>query len=103
MKRTRSNNENNFTQSKLFKDFLKKLKKLFNKFNNQFNSQFYNQYKIDVNNQREIRDNIKQKRERNKITQFKNVICYDHNKKNYYKFDCSHQQEKIINIVKIKK
>ena len=72
MKRTYSNDENNFTYSKFSKDSLNKTKRYFNKFNDQFNSQLFNQ--------REIRDNIKRKRERNEITRFKNIICYDYNK-----------------------
>ena len=103
LKRTRLNDENYFTQFKFFKNFLNKSKKFSNKFNNQFNFSFFNQREIDVNNQREIRDNIKRKRERNEIARFKNVICYDCNEKNHYKFDCSHQQKKTINVVKIEK
>ena len=81
LKRTRSNDENHFTQFKFFKNSLNKSKRFFNKFNNQLNSQFSSQREIDVNNQREIRDNIKRKRERDKIARFKNVICYDCNEK----------------------
>ena len=93
LKRTRLNNENHFIQFKFVKNSLNKSKKKFNKFNNQFNSQFFNQREIDVNNQREIRDNIKRKRERNEIARFKNVICYDCNEKNHYKFDCFNSQK----------
>ena len=89
--------------SNFSKFFFNKLKKKFNKFNNQFNSQFFNQREIDVNNQREIRDNIKRKRERDEIARLKNIICYDCNEKNYYKFDCFYQQKIIINVVKIEK
>ena len=94
LKRTRSNDENYSTQFKFFKDFFNKSKKLSNKSNDHFNSQFFSQREIDVNNQREIRDNIKRKRERDKIARFKNVICYDCNEKNHYKFDCFYQQKK---------
>ena len=91
LKRTRSNDENHFTQFKFFEDFFNKSKRFSNKFNDQFNSQFFSQREINVNNQREIRDNIKRKRERNEIARLKNVIFYDCNKKSHYKFDYSHQ------------
>ena len=42
LKRVRSNDENIFIHSKLFKSFLNKSKRFSNKFNNQFNSQFFN-------------------------------------------------------------
>ena len=65
LKRTRTNDENQFIQFKLFKSSLNKSKRFSNKFNNQFYFQFFNQRETNANNQREIRDNIKRKRERN--------------------------------------
>ena len=104
LKRTRSNDENHFIQFKFFKNSFNKSKRFSNKFNNQFNSQFFNQREIDVNNQREIRDNIKRKRERDEIARLKNIICYDCNENSYYKFDYFYQfKKKTINVVKIEK
>ena len=103
LKRTRSNDENHFIQFKFFKNSFNKSKRFSNKFNNQFNSQFFNQREIDVNNQREIRDNIKRKQKRNKTTRLQNIIYYDYNKKSDYKFNYFHQQKIIINVVKIEK
>ena len=46
---------------------------------------------------------FKKKRKRNKVVRLKNIIYYDCNEKNHYKFDRSHQQKKAINVVKIEK
>ena len=93
LKRVRSNDENIFIYSKLFKSSFNKSKRFFNKSNDQFNSQFFNQRETNANNQREIRDNIKRKRKRDETIRFKNVICYDCNEKNHYKFDCFNSQK----------
>ena len=93
LKRVRSSDENIFTHSKFFKSSLNKSKKFSNKSNDQFNSQFFNRRETNANDQREIRDSTKRKRERDETTRLKNVICYDCNEKSHYKSDCSNSQK----------